>query len=298
MRFGLAILPEQSWAVTEPMWREADTMGFDHLWTFDHVTWAGLPESPWFAAMPTLAAAALVTSNSRLGTFVSSPNNHHPVQFMREILALHDISGGRFILGVGAGGDVDSQIMGDDISRGDRSARFHEFVPLLERLLSEPQVTAQGRFYGARDVLTRPGPVRAPNSPGDLEANAVPLVIAANGPRAIRLAAERGDGWMTHGGWVDTDAEWWQSLAQLSQTLDQALDTHGRERHTISRYLNIDSAPTFTLSSVGAFEDAVGRADELGFTDVITHWPRPTAPFEGVRATLDTVVADVMPRWR
>ena len=55
MRFGLAILPEHAWPVAESMWREADAMGFDHLWTFDHVTWAGLPESPWFAAVPTLA---------------------------------------------------------------------------------------------------------------------------------------------------------------------------------------------------------------------------------------------------
>lgn len=288
MRFGLAILPEQSWGTTEAQWREADTMGFDHLWTFDHVTWGGLPDAPWYAAMPVLAAAAAVTTNARLGTFVSSPNNHHPVQFLREIHALDDISGGRFILGIGAGGDLDSQIMGDDISRKDRSLRFHEFAGLLERLLSEERVTHEGRFYGARDVLTLPGPARA----------RVPLVIAANGPKSIALAAERGDGWMTHGAWTDSDTDWWRSVAEFSQTLDAALDARGRERHTLDRYLNIDAGPTFTLSSVGAFEDAVGRAAELGFTDIVTHWPRASAPFEGVRATLDSVVADVLPRWR
>ena len=106
MRFGLTILPEHSWSVAEPMWREAEQMGFDHAWTFDHVTWGGLPDSPWFGAVPTLAAAASVTERIGLGTFVSSPNNHHPVQFMREVLALDDISHGRFLLGVGAGGDV------------------------------------------------------------------------------------------------------------------------------------------------------------------------------------------------
>jgi hypothetical protein len=72
----------------------------------------------------------------------------------------------------------------------------------------------------------------------------------------------------------------------------------GRDRASLDRYLNLDSAPTFSLSSVGAFEDAVGRAAELGFTDVITHWPRTTDPFQGVRGTLDTVVADVIPRLR
>ncbi len=53
------------------MWRAAEQLGFDHAWTFDHVTWGGLPESPWFAAVPTLAAAAAVTDHIGLGTFVS-----------------------------------------------------------------------------------------------------------------------------------------------------------------------------------------------------------------------------------
>ena len=293
MRFGLAILPEYAWSVAEPMWREADTMGFDHLWTFDHVTWGGLPESPWFAAVPTLAAAAAVTSRTRLGTFVSSPNNHHPVQFMREVLALDDVSGGRFILGVGSGGDLDSRITGDDLSLRQRGARFHEFTVLLDLLLREERVTARGEFYAALDVVTRPGPVR-----GLAEGHRVPLVVAANGPRSIRLAVERGDGWMTYGGSADTDDAWWALVAALGEKVDAALAAADREPTTLARYLNIDSAPTYTLSSVAAFEDAVGRAADLGFTDVITHWPRSTDPFKGSRVVLDEVVSDVIPRLR
>jgi alkanesulfonate monooxygenase SsuD/methylene tetrahydromethanopterin reductase-like flavin-dependent oxidoreductase (luciferase family) len=293
MRFGLAILPEHAWSVAEPMWREADAMGFDHLWTFDHITWGGLPESPWFAAVPTLAAAAAVTSNARLGTFVSSPNNHHPVQFMREVLALDDISGGRFLLGIGTGGDLDSRITGDDLPLKERVARFHEFTDLLDRLLRESRVSADGRFYSARDVQTRPGPVR-----GLPEGHRVPLVIAANGPRSIRLAVHRGDAWMTYGGSADTDAEWWALVAGHCRVVEETLEATGREPGSLDRYLNLDSAPTFSLSSVDAFEDAVGRAAELGFTDVITHWPRATEPYRGDRSVLDAVVADVIPRLR
>jgi len=293
MRFGLAILPEHAWSVAGPMWREADEMGFDHLWTFDHIVWAGLPESPWFAAVPTLAAAAAVTSRTRLGTFVSSPNNHHPVQFMREILALDDISFGRFILGIGSGGDLDSQITGEALPLGRRVARFHEFTELLDRLLREERVTAHGEFYAARDVPTRPGPVR-----GLPDGHRVPIVVAANGPKAIRLAVERGDGWMTYGGDADTDDEWWALVAGHSEKVDAALAATGREPGTLARYLNLDSAPTFSLTSVAAFEDAVGRAADLGFTDVITHWPRSTDPFRGTREVLDEVAADVIPRLR
>ena len=77
--------------------------------------------------------------------------------------------------------------------------------------------------------------------------------------------------------------------------MDRALDAAGRERHTLSRYLNIDAAPRFSLSSVAAFEDAVGRAAELGFR---RHHRLGDEPFRGVPETLDAVVSDVLPRWR
>jgi alkanesulfonate monooxygenase SsuD/methylene tetrahydromethanopterin reductase-like flavin-dependent oxidoreductase (luciferase family) len=293
MRFGLTILPEHPWAQAQPMWREAEQMGFDHAWTFDHVTWGGLPESPWFAAVPTLAAAAAVTERIGLGTFVSSPNNHHPVQLMREVLALHDISRGRLLLGIGSGGDIDAGIMGEDLPLRDRVARFHEFTRLLDRILTEDHVTADGRFYAARDVRTLPGPVRGGDAGND-----VPLIIAANGPRSIDLAVERGDAWMTYGGNADTDEEWWALVAGHGRRVDEALEAAGREASAFGRYLNLDSAPTFSLTSAAVFEDAVGRAGDLGFTDVITHWPRATEPFRGTRDVLDVVAADVIPRLR
>ncbi|MDN5766996.1 MAG: LLM class flavin-dependent oxidoreductase [Humibacillus sp.] len=296
MRFGVTILPEYTWSVAGPIWRAAEAMGFDHAWTFDHITWGGLPESPWFAAVPTLAAAAAVTDRILLGTFVSSPNNHHPVQFMREVLALDDISGGRFLLGIGTGGDFDARVTGDDLSLKERVARFHEFAGLLDGLLSSDHVDHDGRFYAARDVRTLPGPVR-----GGSGAPRVPLVIAANGPKSIRLAAERGDAWLTVGGRADTDAGWWQLIGGLGDAMTDALHAAGPERQPdqgFARYLNLDSAPTYALSSVGAFEDAVGRAAGLGFTDVIAPWPRADGPFSGSRAVLDTVVSDVLPRWR
>ena len=78
MRFGITILPEHRWTDAAPLWRRAEEYGFDHAWTYDHLVWAGLPDSPWFGALPTLTAAATVTSTMRLGTFVSSPNYRHP----------------------------------------------------------------------------------------------------------------------------------------------------------------------------------------------------------------------------
>lgn len=299
MRFGITILPELPWTQAAPLWREAEQMGFDHAWTYDHVVWAGLPESPWFAAMPTLTAAAVVTERIGLGTFVASPNTHHPVQFSREVLALDDISGGRFLLGIGTGGDLDSRIVGESLTLKERVARFHEFTDVLDRLLTGDHVTVDGHFYSTRDARTIPGPVRGPGSDGR-----VPLLVAANGPKSIRLAVSRGDGWLTYGGAADTDEGWWQVVSEASARVDGAIEHDRARRHTgpeatsFARYLNLDSAPTFSLTSAAAFEDAVGRAAALGFTDVITHWPRPEGPYAGERATLEAVVSNVLPRWR
>ena len=191
MRFGLTILPETRWTEAAPRWRAAEELGFDHAWTYDHLVWAGLPDSPWFGTTPTLTAAAMVTSTIRLGTFVTSPNYRHPVTLMRDLLALDDISGGRFTLGLGTGGDLDARLLGGpDLTVRQRVERFHEFAELLDALLTRDHVDADGRWFRAVDARTLPGPVQQPR---------IPFVMAANGPRSLRLAARLGQGWVTNG---------------------------------------------------------------------------------------------------
>src|SRR5207248_3255349 len=79
VRVGIVILPEDRWWAAEPKWRAAEEYGFDHAWTYDHLGWRNLVDGPWFSAVPTLTAAAMVTSRIRLGTFVASPVARHPV---------------------------------------------------------------------------------------------------------------------------------------------------------------------------------------------------------------------------
>jgi alkanesulfonate monooxygenase SsuD/methylene tetrahydromethanopterin reductase-like flavin-dependent oxidoreductase (luciferase family) len=286
MRFGLTILPEHRWSDAAPMWRRAQALGFDHAWTYDHLVWGGLPDSPWFGTIPTLTAAAMVTSTIRLGTFVTSPNYRHPVTFMRDLLALDDISGGRFICGIGAGGDIDSGILGEPpLTPRERFERLAEFTGLLDRLLTEDHVSHRGTHFSAVDARTLPGPVQRPR---------IPFVMAANGPRSMRLAVEYGTGWVTTGPRVETLDQWWSALARLGGRLDEALANAGRDPATLERHLNLDSSPQFALSSVGAFEEMAGRAGDLGFTDVITHWPRPEGPYAGDEAVLESVASQVL----
>src|SRR6267154_2416982 len=102
VRFGIIILADQRWQDSVRRWRLAEDYGFDHAWTYDHLGWRSLVDGPWFDAVPTLTAAAMVTSRIRLGTMVASPNFRNPVPFARDLTGLDDISAGRLTVGVGA----------------------------------------------------------------------------------------------------------------------------------------------------------------------------------------------------
>ena len=288
MRVGIVILPEDRWWAAEPQWRAAEEYGFDHAWTYDHLGWRSLVEGPWFNAVPTLAAAAMVTSTIGLGTFVASPNFRHPVPFAREAITLDDLSDGRLILGVGAGGlGYDAEVLGAPaLSAAQRAERYVEFVEALDGLLRTDGFDYSGTYYSAVGARNLPGCVRRPRSP---------LFLAANGPRMIEFAARTGDGWITTGAPREgrTQDEWWRGVAEVAARFDEAAAEAGRER--VTRCLSLDAAPVYSLSSRETFSDAVGRAAELGFTDVVVHWPRSGDPYQGKETVLEDIAADLLP---
>ncbi len=298
MRIGICLLPEHPWSQAEPLWREAETMGFDHAWTYDHLVWGGLRESPWYGTTPTLTAAAIVTSRIGLGTFVTSPNFRHPVTLMRDLLALDDISGGRLIVGIGSGGEPDATILGGDpLTPREKVDRLAEFTDLLDRTLTQDHVDYAGRWFSCRDARTLPGPVpREGQDEGQDDGQGqtsgqrrMPFVIAANGPRAMRIAARHGQGWVTTGPPGTGGDDWWAGVAALTRRFEEVL-AHAAVARPPQRYLNLD-AGGYAMTSLAAFTDAVGRARDLGFTDVVTHWPRPQDPYAGRRDVLEEVAA-------
>ena len=80
MRLGVLILPEHHWPAAADKWLRAEELGFDHAWTYDHIAWGDLRDATWFASVPTLAAAACVTSTIRLGTLVRSEEHTSELQ--------------------------------------------------------------------------------------------------------------------------------------------------------------------------------------------------------------------------
>lgn len=294
VRVGIEILPEYRWWAAEPKWRAAEEYGFDHAWTFDHLGWRSLVDGPWFGAVPTLTAAAMVTSKIKLGTFVATPNFRHPVPFARELTTLDDVSDGRFVLGVGAGGEgYDTQVQGlEPMEPQRRAARFGEFVELLDLLLRHDRTTWRGEFFEAVEARNLPGCVQRPR---------MPFVVAANGPKAMRVAARFGTGWVTTGGVRGSEPtmeEWWNAVADKARRFHETLAAENRDPSTIDRYLNMDAAPETVISSVEYFREVVGRAERLGFTDITVPWPRHDGVFMGSEQMVENIAAEVLPALR
>ena len=85
MRHGIVILPQYDWPEAARRWRRAEELGFDHAWTYDHLSWRGLAGERWHATIPTLTAAATVTERIGLGLFVASPNFRHPALLAKDV---------------------------------------------------------------------------------------------------------------------------------------------------------------------------------------------------------------------
>ena len=293
MRFGIVILPQDPWPIARRKWLAAEQFGFDHAFTYDHLSWRSLADEPWNATVPTLAAAAAVTERIMLGTFVSSPNFRHPVPFAKEVATVDDVSNGRFLLGVGSGGTgFDATVLGQpEYTPRQRHERFAEFVTDLDLLLrgEEPGATEGFSFTG--EWYTAAGARMVSSEAGTPAHQRVPFLIAANGPKGLGLVSRFGQGWVTTGQDGAAGEAWWASVRGLTGRLDDVASAAGRDPATIDRYLSLDSGGTYSLQSMNAFEDAVGRAAELGFTDLISHWPRDQGIYAGDEAILDTVAA-------
>ena len=283
MRVGVVILPQFTWSEARARWASLEERGFAHGWTYDHLSWRDLKDEPWFGTLPTLLAAATATTTLRLGTWVMSPNYRHPVTTAKDLMTLDDVSGGRLIAAIGAGGTGwDAAVLGQEtLTPRQRVARLDEFVTLTDLLLRQADTTWRGDWFQAVEAKMIPAGSR----------RRIELVVAGNGPRTIGLAATHADGWATTGPESEnvTTDEWWSRVAGLARTFEDAAAQAGRDPGALRRYLNLDSAPLLSVSSLAAFTDAAGRAADLGFTDAVIHWPRPAGIYAGEEAVLDRI---------
>ncbi|MER7109136.1 LLM class flavin-dependent oxidoreductase [Streptomyces sp. NPDC000229] len=291
MRLSTVILPTRRWHDGgREAWLRAERLGFHAAYTYDHLSWrVPFRDGPWFGAIPTLTAAAAATDRMRLGTLVTSPNFRHPVTLAKELISLDDISGGRITLGIGAGGNgFDATALGQEAwTPRERADRFAEFVPLLDRLLTEETVTHEGAFYSAGGAQNIPGCVQRPR---------LPFAVAATGPRGLKLAARHGQAWVTTGdpkvnetGGPDESRE---ALRGQMEKLGKACADAGRDVRELDKILLTGFTPDRPLESFDAFVDFAGRHVELGFTEIVIHAPIADSMFAADEKVFERIATE------
>jgi probable F420-dependent oxidoreductase len=226
LKVGLQ-LPETErvvrWPELRAMAELAEQAGFDSLWVGDHLLYRypDGPRGPW-EAWSTLAALAAVTSRVELGPLVAATSFHNPAMLAKKATTIDEISGGRLILGLGAGWN-EPEYTAFGFPFDHRVARFEEAFTIIRTLLREGSIDFEGRYHSARDCELLP---RGPRPAGP------PLMLGSIGPRMLRIALPHVDSWNAWFSWFDNDVE---RLPPLVGAVDEACREVGRDPATVER---------------------------------------------------------------
>jgi probable F420-dependent oxidoreductase len=178
---------EVRWPEYLAMARRAEELGYDTLWLGDHLLYRypdGSARGPW-EAWTMLSALAASTSRIRLGPLVAATAFHAPAMLAKMAATVDEVSGGRLILGLGAGwNDVEFRAFGFPFDH--RIDRFEEAFTIVRTLLREGAIDFDGRYFQARDCELLPRPAR-PGGP--------PLLIGSRGERMLRITLPHVDAW-------------------------------------------------------------------------------------------------------
>jgi probable F420-dependent oxidoreductase len=213
-----------SWVDARAFALAAERAEVDSVWMFDHFfnrlddgTVEGMYE-----AWTILSAVAAVTERVLLGTLVMCGSFRHPGLLAKMAATLDEVSDGRLILGIGAGWhDPEYKAFGYPTDR--RVGRFEEVLRILRALLDGERVTLAGRFHELHDAVLAPGPRRR-----------IPLLVAGDGPRMLRLTARYADAWNING-FGEPDDE----VRSVLSAFEAAVREEGRDPDTIERTLGV-----------------------------------------------------------
>jgi alkanesulfonate monooxygenase SsuD/methylene tetrahydromethanopterin reductase-like flavin-dependent oxidoreductase (luciferase family) len=239
LRFGLALWSQASgWPAFLDAGREAERLGFDQLWTWDHVLPIfGNSNQPIFEGYTALAALAQATERIEVGLFVGANTFRNPALATKCITTIDHISGGRAIMGIGgAWFEREHRAFGIDFGSGfgQRLDWLAEAVPAARTLLDGGEVTSTGRGRYAFDHLRlHPRPVR----------DHLPIMIGGSGERkTLRVVAGYADIWNAFG-----DP---QTLAHKDQVLRGHCADLGRNPVSIER--SVGCKVTIRATEAGA----------------------------------------------
>jgi probable F420-dependent oxidoreductase len=213
------------WTDIAAMARGAEEAGFDSLWLPDHLLFR-FPEvyqqGAW-DAWSLLAAVAASTQTIEIGLLVACTSFRNPALMAKMATTIDEISGGRLILGLGAGWH-EPEYAAFGFPYDHRVSRFDEALQVITALLRTGHVDFNGAYYTARDCELRP---RGPRPEGP------PLLIGGSGDRMLRLAARYGDAWNAD---RQNDVI---AMQALNTRVDAACHDEGRDPASLSRVIGI-----------------------------------------------------------
>jgi len=258
---AISIQIEGQNGLTWPRWKrvvaEVERLGFAGIFRSDHFTNAGPPDIDSLEAIVSLTYLADRSQRVHFGPLVSPLSMRDPRMLARQAAALDDLSGGRFILGVGAGWqEREHTLFGYEL--GDiptRMARFEEGVQVITRLLkSDEPVTFDGRYFQLHGATLLPRPAR-PGGP--------PILIGGNGvQRTLPLVARYADVWNA----VYLPL---RDFRERSARLDELLQVQGRKPSDVTRSIMM---PPPDLSAPDMLRQQIEEYGAAGVGELIYQW--------------------------
>jgi probable F420-dependent oxidoreductase len=215
---------EVRWPELLDMTQAIEDLGYDSVWLGEHLLyrWPDRPSrGPW-EAWSMLAAIAAATERIEFGPLVACTAFHNPAVLAKQASTIDEISGGRLILGLGAGWN-ETEFRAFGIPFDHRVDRFEEAFTIIRTLLQDGAIDFDGRFYQARDAELLPTGPR-PTGP--------PLMIGSNGPRMLRIAAPHVQAWNS---WFAAIGNAPEGVAALRDVVDAACRDVGRDPAAIER---------------------------------------------------------------
>jgi alkanesulfonate monooxygenase SsuD/methylene tetrahydromethanopterin reductase-like flavin-dependent oxidoreductase (luciferase family) len=215
---------ETRWSELLDMTRAIEDLGYDSVWLGEHLLyrWPDRPaRGPW-EAWSMLSAIAAVTDRIEFGPLVACTAFHNPAILAKQATTIDEISGGRLILGLGAGWN-ETEFRAFGIPFDHRVDRFEEAFTIIRTLLQEGAIDFDGTYYQARDCEILP---RGPRPAGPT------LMIGSNGPRMLRIAAPHVQAWNS---WFADIGNRADGIAPLREVVDAACRDVGRDPAEIER---------------------------------------------------------------
>ena len=240
------------WTEIRDLAVRAEALGLDTVWVADELLWrsADEPAHGWWECVAMAGAVAAATSRIKVGTWVLSALHRNPGITAKAAETIDEISGGRFVLGLGSG-HAGRQAHAFGLPEDRVFGRFEEAVEIIVPLLRKGRADFEGAFHAARVLEHRPvGP-----RPGR-----IPIMMGAKGPKMLQLAVRHADIWSWY---VEERSDLTEFGPRLAAML-AACEAAGRDPATIGRSAGIIVEPTQVTGAADVMGAPVrGSAEEI-----------------------------------